>query len=378
MITNCILWRNSAIEGHELWIGNILDPSTLTISYSDVEGGEEAVYKEPGCTLNWLEGNIDDDPLFVSGELGAFYLSQYAAGQEEESPCVDTGNGLAEEIGGTTRTDHVGDIGTIDIGYHYHPPMCTDSDGDGFAIEGGECGPVDCDDSEPAVNPGVVEGDSAGNCSDGKDNDCDGLADLYDPDCGECDVDGDGYEAEICGGDDCDDTDPVVHQGAEEVCANGIDEDCDGEVDDGGDEDGDGYTCLLDCDDTDVTINPGAVEICENGVDDDCDGRVDGDDQDCIADFILELDADYEASTLRLNFIIGTIDPATWSNYLILTYTGFYCVPLWTVPLPVIDPPFQLPISFSLPSVGWIGILSGLLPVGEEPIAELAWVDTGW
>ena len=45
---------------------------------------------------------------------------------------------------------------------------CTDGDGDGFAIEGGECGSVDCDDANAAVNPGQSE--VPGN---GVDDDCD-------------------------------------------------------------------------------------------------------------------------------------------------------------------------------------------------------------
>jgi len=36
----------------------------------------------------------------------------------------------------------------------------------------------DCNDSEPAVNPGVLE-----NCSNGIDDDCDGKADALDADC---------------------------------------------------------------------------------------------------------------------------------------------------------------------------------------------------
>jgi hypothetical protein len=49
---------------------------------------------------------------------------------------------------------------------------CTDGDGDGFAVEGGECGAVDCDDTDPIVNPGAAEV-----CDDGVDNDCDGQID---------------------------------------------------------------------------------------------------------------------------------------------------------------------------------------------------------
>jgi serine protease len=42
------------------------------------------------------------------------------------------------------------------------------------------------------------------------------------------DADGDGYEDELCGGDDCDDSDALISPGAAEVCGDGIDNNCDG------------------------------------------------------------------------------------------------------------------------------------------------------
>ncbi len=68
-----------------------------------------------------------------------------------------------------------------------------------------------------------------------------------------------------------------------EICANGVDDDCNGTVDDDLDADGDGYTvCGGDCCDTagtacanPVLVNPGAFEVDGNEVDDDCDGTVD-------------------------------------------------------------------------------------------------------
>ena len=62
--------------------------------------------------------------------------------------------------------------------------LCTDLDGDGFSIEGGSCGPVDCDDADPAVNPAVSEGPPGDpTCHDGVDNNCDGSIDGEDQGC---------------------------------------------------------------------------------------------------------------------------------------------------------------------------------------------------
>jgi subtilisin family serine protease len=66
--------------------------------------------------------SVDDDPLFVTGPQGYYYLSQIEAGQTEESPCVDTGSDDAHFLGmyrHTTRTDNWIDEGIIDMGYHH-------------------------------------------------------------------------------------------------------------------------------------------------------------------------------------------------------------------------------------------------------------------
>ncbi len=73
---------------------------------------------------------------------------------------------------------------------------------------------------------------------------------------------------------DCDDGNAAVNPAATEVC-NLIDDNCDGNIDEGFDVDNDGYTsCNGDCNDNDNTINPGATEIC-NGIDDNCNGLTD-------------------------------------------------------------------------------------------------------
>ena len=113
------------------------------------------------------------------------------------------------------------------------------------------------------------------------------------------DRDGDGFGDAALGGQDCDDDDATIHPDATERC-NGLDDDCDGQVDQGlmslwyPDLDGDGFgdeawareSCLPptedavaeggDCDDRDPAVHPAGVELC-NGLDDDCNGSIDDD-----------------------------------------------------------------------------------------------------
>lgn len=50
------------------------------------------------------------------------------------------------------------------------------------------------------------------------------------------------------------------------------------------DVDSDGWLASEDCDDFDATVNPASVEVCANGLDDDCDEAIDGADDDCVFD----------------------------------------------------------------------------------------------
>jgi len=65
-ISNCIFWDNDANDGPQIALK--LDfkyhPSTISVSYSDVQGGEAAVYVEPQCTLIWEDGNNLDTLAF--------------------------------------------------------------------------------------------------------------------------------------------------------------------------------------------------------------------------------------------------------------------------------------------------------------------------
>ncbi len=98
------------------------------------------------------------------------------------------------------------------------------------------------------------------------------------------DADGDGYTAAYCGGSDCND-DPYangynINPGSNEIC-DGVDNNCDGQTDEGFDYDGDGYTvCGDDCNDTNPNIHPGSTELdCEGTGDWNCNGMVDASEQ---------------------------------------------------------------------------------------------------
>ncbi len=119
-------------------------------------------------------------------------------------------------------------------------------------------------------------------CRSRRDEDCDGLIDCADPNCEALSC---GFADEICDSGSC-----VCTREYEMDCTDDTDDDCDGTVD-CADSDCDeercgphGVICVAGacvCPTGPVEICPGSVEM--NGVDDDCDGEVDCEDSDCIA-----------------------------------------------------------------------------------------------
>jgi hypothetical protein len=183
---------------------------------------------------------------------------------------VDAAPGL-DALGGVDA-NMAADAPTGDAGSPDGGARCVDDDSDGFATGPASCGETDCDDTDPEVNPGAVE-----SCN-GVDDDCSG------------DID-DGIVEQVCGVGGCAVHVPGCTAGHVPTCApgtpsteicNAIDDDCNGTIDDGL---GAPIVCGVGACERMVpgctgggsmTCTPGmpSAETC-NGIDDDCDGTID-------------------------------------------------------------------------------------------------------
>ena len=81
ILVNCILWNDIP---QEIYFYHLNDPNSVTISYSDIQGGEAGIVTNNNGTVSWLEGNMDENPLFVGTGEDPYSLL-------EDSPCIDAG-----------------------------------------------------------------------------------------------------------------------------------------------------------------------------------------------------------------------------------------------------------------------------------------------
>lgn len=253
--------------------------NTGTIAYSDAYGnggkdfgngweGEGQITKDPQYTGYSDDGSATNNLLFLASA----------------SKCRDSGDPAIKDTDGS-RSD-MGSFGGPEA-------LDKDSDNDGFKPSDG-----DCDESDASVYPGADE-----TWYDGIDSNCDG-ADDFDRDgdgyrhessgvaaskvdCNDRDkniypgapeTEGDGVDSDCDGGDGSGgDTGDTGDTGEP--------------IDDTGepgwwtDADGDGYAPSQgDCNDNDAQVSPGTLEECDDGLDNDCDGDIDAYDANCSAD----------------------------------------------------------------------------------------------
>lgn len=92
-LINSICWGDSL---EEIAFYDEGDPNSIEILYSDIEGGEEGIVTNNNGTINWLDGNLNEDPLFFGSDENPYELSG-------GSPCIDAGtpdtNGLNVPFG---------------------------------------------------------------------------------------------------------------------------------------------------------------------------------------------------------------------------------------------------------------------------------------
>ncbi len=182
-----------------------------------------------GC-LNRPDNRACDDGVFCNGAERCEMTGCRSGGPpcDDGNPCTMDSCDEASRVCGRTRVDN---------------------DRDGFPPV--SCGGTDCDDGDPTVNPGARE-----LCADGRDNNCNGLADCRDP---------------VCAGDPACGICIPTPENSPAACADGRDNDCDR---------------IVDCADSDCSgvgmcgcvVRP---ENCTDTIDNDCDLLVDCADPDC-------------------------------------------------------------------------------------------------
>ncbi|MFT5685135.1 MAG: hypothetical protein ACI8RZ_006084 [Myxococcota bacterium] len=267
------------------------DPIDAATWYADDDGDGYGDATDSTLACDQPSGTVADDTDCDDSEASAFPGGTEVCDEIDNDCDGSTDEGVTSTFYADTDSDGFGDISSTTA--------------DCEAPSGYSADSTDCDDSDSAINPGASE-----ICNE-VDDDCDGDIDEGATSTYYEDADGDGYgdststttDCEAPSGysaddSDCDDGDSAINPGASEVCDE-IDNDCDGDIDEGGasaqtwyaDDDNDGYGdpdissdgCEApsgyvgndeDCDDGNNTISPDGTEVC-NGEDDDCDGSTD-------------------------------------------------------------------------------------------------------
>ena len=346
-------------------------PSDTTIDNTDCDDTDETINPSATEVCDSIDNNCDglidgsdaadlapyfpdvDQDGYGDGAAAAEYACKTLPGYVGNASDCDDQRGSVNPTGTescATAYDDDCDGETNDLNAEGCLEYYVDGDGDGFGGGSSKCRceakgsytettPGDCDDTDDAIRPNVVE-----TCATAYDDNCDGDTNnlnaigctpyYYDTDGdgygdaanSQCTCDDGGADAWVVDGGDCND-DPAanglsINPAADELCtqdtATPVDEDCDSLIDEDDaldaltwyeDTDSDGYGDLnapviaceqpsdhvsdnTDCDDNRTAVNPAATETCDTAYDDDCD--TDTNDQDALSciDYYIDSDGD--------------------------------------------------------------------------------------
>jgi predicted outer membrane repeat protein len=105
-LENCIMWGD---QPQEISFYSMFGWNALTISCSNIEGGEESIETNGNGAVYWAEDNIDADPLFCDPDNGDYRLPL-------ESPCRTDVCGFMGFTGETCEGEDVPNVGAAPRG----------------------------------------------------------------------------------------------------------------------------------------------------------------------------------------------------------------------------------------------------------------------
>ena len=270
---NCILWGNTAPYHTQIEVDT---DGTLSISHTNLQGGQSVLSLAKGATLNWGPGNVNADPLFVDpdGSDGIAGTTDDDLRLRPGSPCIDAGNDtvvptdsadldndgdtserVPVDIGGTSR--FIDDPNTADTGVPDPPAYTAVVDMGAYEFQVGPMADYDYDGVPNYLDncPLVPNSDQANQDADAFGDACDSCPTVPYPD--QADSDGDGL------GDACDNCPNLANPDQSDMDGDGRGDACDD------DPDGDGVPSAQD--NCPMIYNPDQADADHDGVGDICD-----------------------------------------------------------------------------------------------------------